>query len=113
MASFSSAVRALECAIAMQKAFAARNESAEEPILVRVGLNTGEPIAEEKDLFGTAVIEAARIAAATKGGEILVSYVVRELAKGKDFLFADRGEVALKGFEEPVRLFEVRWREPA
>ena len=113
MASFSSAVRALECAIAMQKAFAARNESAEEPILVRVGLNAGEPIAEEKDLFGTAVIEAARIAAATKGGEILVSYVVRELAKGKDFLFADRGEVALKGFEEPVRLFEVRWREPA
>jgi len=111
MASFSSAVRALECAIAMQKAFAARNESAEEPILVRVGLNAGEPIAEEKDLFGTAVIEAARIAAAAKGGEILVSNVVRELAKGKDFLFADRGEVALKGFEEPVRLFEVRWRE--
>ncbi len=37
--------------------------------------------------------------------------VVRELAKGKDFLFADRGEMSLKGFEDPVRLFEVRWRE--
>ncbi len=34
-----------------------------------------------------------------------------ELAKGKDFLFADRGETSLKGFDEPVRLFEVRWRE--
>ncbi len=111
MASFSSATKALECSIAMQRAFAAHNESAEEPILVRVGLNAGEPIAEDEDLFGTAVIEAARIAAAAKGGEILVSNVVRELAKGKQFLFSDRGEVDLKGFDEPVRLYELRWRE--
>ncbi len=113
MASFSSATRALECSIAMQRAFAAHNESAEEPILVRVGLNAGEPIAEDKDLHGTAVIEAARIAAAAKGGEILASNVVRELAKGKDFLFSDRGDVTLKGFDEPVRLYEVRWQEQA
>jgi class 3 adenylate cyclase len=111
MASFSSATRALESAIAMQRAFAAHNESAEEPILVRVGMNAGEPIAEDEDLYGTAVIEAARIAAAAKGGEILASDVVRQLAKGKDFLFADRGEVALKGFDEPVRLYEVRWQD--
>jgi class 3 adenylate cyclase len=111
MTSFSSATKALECAIAMQQAFAQRNESAEEPILVRVGLNAGEPIAEEKDLYGTAVNEAARITATAKGGEILVSNVVRELAKGKDFQFADRGETSLKGFDEPVRLFEVRWRQ--
>jgi len=111
MASFSSAVRALECAIAMQRAFEQRNQSAEEPLLVRVGLNAGEPIAEDEDLFGTAVIEAARIAAAAKGGEILVSDVVRQLAKGKDFLFVDRGDVALKGFDEPVRLHEVRWQK--
>ncbi len=80
---------------------------------MRVGLNAGEPIAEDDDLFGTAVNEAARITAAAKGGEILVSNVVRELAKGKDFLFADRGEASLKGFDEPVRLYEVRWREEA
>jgi len=109
MTSFSSAVRALESAIAMQRSFAQHNESAAEAIRVRVGLNAGEPIAEDEDLFGTAVIEAARIAAAAKGGEILVSNVVRELAKGKDFLFADRGDVTLKGFDEPVRLYEVRW----
>jgi class 3 adenylate cyclase len=95
----------------MQRAFAAHNQSAEEPILVRVGMNAGEPIAEDEDLFGTPVIEAARIAAAAKGGEILVSDVVRQLAKGRQFLFSDRGEVALKGFDEPVRLYEVRWRE--
>ncbi len=50
------------------------------------------------------------ITATAKGGEILVSDVVRQLVKGKDFLFADRGEANLKGFDEPVRLYEVRWR---
>ncbi len=109
MASFSSATKALECAIAMQRAFAEHNESAPEPILVRVGLNAGEPIAEDDDLFGTAVNEAARITAAAKGGEILASDVVRQLAKGKDFLFADRGEANLKGFDEPVQLYELKW----
>jgi len=88
-----------------------RNESVEQPILVRIGLNAGEPIAEDDDLFGTAVNEAARITATANGGEILVSNVVRELAKGKDFLFSDRGETSLKGFDESVRLYEVRWRE--
>ncbi len=111
MASFSSVTRALECAIAMQRAFAEHNDSAQEPIRVRVGLDAGEPIAEKDDLFGTAVNEAARITAAAEGGEILVANVVRELAKGKDFLFADRGETSLKGFEEPVRLYEVSWRD--
>ena len=112
MASFSSATRALECAIAMQRAFAAHDdEHPETPIRVRIGLNAGEPIAEDEDLFGTAVIMAARIAAQAKGKEILVANVVKELAAGKGFLFADRGEVALRGFEGPVRLYEVRWRE--
>ncbi len=63
MASFSSATKALGCAIAIQRAFAQHDEAAEEPIMVRVGLNAGEPIAEEDDLFGTAVNEAARITA--------------------------------------------------
>jgi len=111
MASFSSATKALECAIAIQRAFAERNESAAEPILVRVGLNAGEPIAEDDDLYGTAVNEAARITAAAQGGEILVADVVRQLTKGKDFLFANRGETSLRGFEHPVRLFEVRWHD--
>jgi class 3 adenylate cyclase len=50
MTSFSSATRALDNAIAVQETFAAHNESADEPIRVRVGLNAGEPIAEEGDL---------------------------------------------------------------
>jgi class 3 adenylate cyclase len=111
MASFSSATKALECAIAIQSAFAERNESAEEPILVRVGLNAGEPIAEDEDLFGASVNRAARIAAMAQGGEILAANVVRELADGKGFTFADNGEATLNGFEKPVRLHEVRWRD--
>ena len=111
MASFSSATKALECAIAMQRAFADHNESVEEPIRVRIGLNAGEPIAEEDDLFGTAVNLAARICAHAEAGQILAPIVVRELAAGKQFMFADLGEAELRGFEDPVRLFEVRWRE--
>ena len=114
MTSFGSAVRALECAVAIQEAFAGHNESAKEPIKVRIGLNAGEPIAEDDpggrgDLFGTAVNMAARIAAQADGGEILVSDVVRQLVAGKKFLFSDRGETELRGFEDPVRVHEVRW----
>jgi len=110
MASFTSATRALECAIAMQRAFAAHNESAEEPIRVRVGLNAGEPIAEAEDLFGTAVQLAARICDHAQPGQILAADVVQQLTAGKGFTFADQGVVALKGFDKPVRLYEVRWR---
>jgi len=111
MASFGSVTKAVECAIALQRAFAERNETAGEPLRIRIGLNAGEPIEEEGDLFGTTVILAARIAAQAQGGEILASLAVRELCAGKGFLFADTGEVILKGFEEPMRLFAVRWRD--
>ncbi|GAG10159.1 unnamed protein product, partial [marine sediment metagenome] len=111
MASFSSAVRALECSIAMQRAFERRNQSAQEPILVRVGLNAGEPIAEDEDLFGAAVNLAARITAEGKGGQILASEAVRQIVAGKKFLFSDLGETTLRGFEDPVHIYEVSWRE--
>jgi class 3 adenylate cyclase len=110
MTSFSSATKALECAISMQRVFAGHNESAPEPLNVRIGLNAGEPIAEDEDLFGTAVNVAARICAHAEPGQILAPAVVRELAAGKQFLFADLGETELRGFEDPVRLYEVRWR---
>jgi class 3 adenylate cyclase/pimeloyl-ACP methyl ester carboxylesterase len=116
MASFPSATRALECAVTMQRAFARRNEDAAEPIRVRIGLNAGEPIAErgesgQSDLFGSAVNLAARVAASAHAGEILVADVVRQLAAGKGFLFSDRGETVMRGFEDPVRIHELRWRE--
>ncbi len=111
MASFPSATRGLQCAIAIQQALAKHNESAAQPINVRIGLNAGEPISENQDLFGTAVNLAARIAARAAGGEILASNVVRELCAGKGFLFADRGEQEMRGFEDTARLYQLRWRE--
>jgi len=89
--------------------------AAVEPVTIRVGLNAGEPIQEDgpdgrSDLFGETVILAARIAAQANGDEILASMAVRELCAGKGFLFADVGEKAMRGFEDPVRVFEVRWR---
>ncbi len=44
-------------------------------------------------------------------GKGMVANIVRELAKGKDFLFADRGETSLRGFEDPARLYKLRRRE--
>jgi class 3 adenylate cyclase len=107
MASFGSVTKAVECAIALQRAFAEREG---EPLSVRVGLNAGEPIEEDGDLFGATVILASRIAAKAEGGEILVADTVRGLCSGKGFLFVDRGEFVAKGIEEPVRVYEVSWR---
>jgi class 3 adenylate cyclase len=110
MASFASAVRGVECAIEIQRAFAERNAGGADAIRVRIGLNAGEPVSEENDLFGTAVQLAARACARSEPGQIVASNVVRELTAGKGFLFADLGDVALRGFEDPVRLYEVRWQ---
>jgi pimeloyl-ACP methyl ester carboxylesterase/class 3 adenylate cyclase len=108
MASFPTASGALECAVAIQRDVALQGES---DLAVHIGLNAGEPVAEERDLFGTSVQLARRICDHAQAGQILASNVVRELAAGKGFLFSDMGEVVPKGFEEPVRLYEVRWRE--
>ena len=78
---------------------------------VRIGLNAGEPVSEDDDLFGTSVQLAARICARAEPGQILVANVVRELAAGKGFLFSEQGDVVLRGFEDPVRLYELSWRE--
>ena len=112
MASFPLTSSALECAIAIQRALARHNESSPQfPIRVRIGLNAGEPVTQGQDLFGTAVQMARRICDHAQPGQVLASDVVRQLAAGKDFLFADTGAVALKGFEDPVRLYETRWLE--
>ena len=111
MAAFPSAARAIDCAIAIQRgcdAHAVEHPTA--PLRMRIGLNAGEPVAEEHDLFGTAVQLAARVCASAGPGQILVSDVVRQLSAGKRFLWSDQGHVALRGFEDPVRLYEVKWR---
>ncbi len=115
MASFPSASRAVECAIAIQRAVdeASRvaGHGSRGALRVRIGINAGEPMHEDDDLFGTAVQLARRVCDTAGAGEILVTDVVRQLAMGKVFAFSEREAAALKGFDEPVRLYQVAWGE--
>ncbi|MEE8370341.1 MAG: adenylate/guanylate cyclase domain-containing protein, partial [Dehalococcoidia bacterium] len=110
MLAFGSARSALQCAAEIQRAFAQRNESADEPIQVRIGLHTGEAIKEGEDFFGKNVILAARIAGQAQGGEILVSSLLKELSEsGGDIAFGYGREVELKGLSGQHHVFEVAW----
>lgn len=113
MASFSGVSRAIQCAIELQRRIEKRNqaEPGAPPISVRIGINAGEPIEEDGDLFGATVILASRIAGAATGGVILVANSVRDLSAGKGFQFEDRGSIEAKGFEEPVHIWAVEWAE--
>lgn len=108
MATFPSAARAVAAAVAMQHATRAYNQAHPETAFnIAVGLNAGEPVAEDADVFGSAVQMAARTCAQAHGGQILATNVVRELVFGKGALFEDTGASQLKGFSEAVHLYEV------
>ncbi len=112
MASFLLVSGALSCAIEIQQSVKTHIQAhPESPLQVYIGLNAGEPIVDEQDLFGTSVDLAARICDRAEPGQILVSDVVRQLAAGKPFLFSDLGRVTMRGFEDPINLWEVNWRE--
>jgi class 3 adenylate cyclase len=111
MVAFASASRAVECAAAIQRAFASRAEEApEEAILVRIGLHTGEAIRERDDFFGRNVILAARIAAQAGAGEVLVSSLLKELTEAdSDVRFGDARELSLKGLSGTYTVHAVEW----
>jgi len=112
MVSFVSPRRAVECSIAIQRGLHEHIE--QEPgqaIRVRAGLSAGEPVEEKQDFFGAAVQLAARACSHAQPGQILASSVIRDLCIGKSFPFKDVGAVPLKGFDEPVHLYEVQWQQ--
>jgi class 3 adenylate cyclase len=111
MACFHSVVAAARCSVEIQQQLDGETPDRSYPTRVRVGMTAGEPVTEDEDLFGAAVNLAARICAASDPGGILASNVVRELSLGKGFRWNDVGPVALKGFEEPVSLYELLWRD--
>jgi class 3 adenylate cyclase len=107
---FGSAHQALLCAIAIQRAFELHNRDAAEKIRVRIGLHTGEALKDADKFFGRTVILASRIAAQARGGEILVSSILKELTESiGDLRFGEGQEVELKGISEPQRLHSVEW----
>jgi class 3 adenylate cyclase len=109
MAEFAVPSNAVEAAIAAQRNLRERFASSDVPIRIRIGINAGEPVEEDGDLHGASVVIAKRLESAADVNGILVSDVVKQMMTGKDFEFEDRGLVELKGFEEPVRAWAVRW----
>ena len=113
MATFTKSASAVEGAMEMIEGLQEHNKAAPDfPLHIRIGLNAGEPILEDNDIFGTTVQMATRICDAAETDQILVSMVVRELCGGKKLQFEDAGRYAMKGIEEPVTLYDPRPAEP-
>src|SRR5579875_2887092 len=109
MVAFASAVDAVACAIAIQQAVHRGPEA--NALKVRVGLNAGEPIIDEDDYFGTAVVVAKRLCDAAAAGQILSADVVRMLVGTRGgFDFTPLEPLLLKGIAEPLATSEVGWR---
>lgn len=102
LAVFTSAREAIEAALACGGA------GDEAGLPLHLGIHAGDVIGEENNVYGGAVNIAARISALSAPGEVLVSDTVRSLARtSAGVRFEDRGEQALKGIAEPLRVFAV------
>ena len=101
LVSFDSNSSAIAFAVDLQEA------CGDGPLQLRVGMAAGEPIQEDGDIHGTVVAQASRIGDLGDAGEVIVSDSVRQLAAGKGFDFEPKGEVSLKGFDEPERVWKV------
>jgi adenylate cyclase len=111
---FASVVRAMRCAVAIQRGMITRNTDlpTEERIEFRIGINVGDVITEDGDIFGDGVNVAARLEALCEPGGICVSHRVREDTQDKlNVAFEDIGEHQLKNIARPVRVYRVRLDE--
>ena len=107
---FASVVDAVRCAVDIQRGMAERNVEvpAERRIEYRIGLNLGDIIIDDKDIYGDGVNIAARLEALAEPGGICVSRVVRDQVRDKlDFSFADMGEQQVKNIARPVRTHRI------
>ena len=101
---FASVVDAVECAVGIQRAMAERYRAAVQPIAFRIGINLGDVVVEDDDIFGDGVNVAARLEGQAPAGGILVSDLVHSQVSGKVAIdFRDAGEVRLKNIDRPLR----------
>jgi TolB-like protein/class 3 adenylate cyclase len=108
---FSSVVDAVRCAVDTQREMALRNAEVAPDwrIEFRIGINLGDIIEDEQDIYGDGVNVAARLEALAAPGGICVSRVVRDQVRDKlGFDFDDRGEQQVKNIARPVRVFNVK-----
>jgi class 3 adenylate cyclase/tetratricopeptide (TPR) repeat protein len=111
MVVFGGVASALDAAVAMQQAITARPSDAE-PLSIKIGVAVGDAEVEDEDddYFGLPVVEAARLCAKAQGGEILTTEFVRMLARSRSKVELEPvGTLELKGLDEPVETFRVRW----
>jgi len=106
MLAFSSARRAVTCAMAIQRELK-HADGASPPIRMRIGVHTGDALQEADRFYGTTVHYAARVATQAFGGEIVVSNLVRELVSGSEITFSEGRDVELKGLDGIHKLFAV------
>jgi class 3 adenylate cyclase len=112
MASFASIDQSLECAIAIQRAFAAYNvQNSGAPLHLRIGLSVGEPVQDDNDLFGRTVQLASRVCTHAKPDQILATEDVVAQFAGKTTLFSSRRPISPKGFDQEIQVYEVFWSE--
>jgi TolB-like protein/class 3 adenylate cyclase/Tfp pilus assembly protein PilF len=111
LAEFGSVVDTVRFAVEVQRGMAERNEGAppEQRIEFRIGINLGDVIVEEQDIFGDGVNLAARLETLAEPGGICVSRVVRDQVRDKlDCAFEDLGEQQVKNIARPVRVYALR-----
>jgi adenylate cyclase len=111
LAEFASVVDAVRCAVEIQRGMAEREPDVPEErrIRFRIGVNLGDVIVEEDDIFGDGVNVAARLEALAEPGGICVSRVVRDQVRDRlDYTFEDLGEQQVKNIARPVRVYALR-----
>ncbi|MFQ5973771.1 MAG: adenylate/guanylate cyclase domain-containing protein, partial [Alphaproteobacteria bacterium] len=107
---FPSVVEAVRCAVEVQQGMAGRNAGLpdDERVVFRVGVNLGDVIAEEDDLYGDGVNVAARLEGLAPPGGICISRAARDQVRDRlEYEFHDLGEVEVKNIPRPVRVFQV------
>ena len=111
MATFTGASEAIGAAVAIQQAIDVENRRAGgEPLRVRIGVSAGDVSVEGEDCFGLPVVEAQRLESAARPGHILISSIVKVLARGRGgHRFTAAGALELKGLEGPLDADEVHW----
>src|SRR5262249_10165737 len=111
LADFSSVVDAVRCAVEIQRGMIDREPEVREDrrIRFRVGVNLGDVIVEEHDIFGDGVNIAAALEALAEPGGICISRVVRDQVRDRlDYIFEDTGEQEVKNIARPVRVYALR-----
>src|SRR5205809_4648300 len=111
LAEFPSVVDAVRCAVEVQRGMAERNAETPEDkrITFRIGVNLGDVIVEEHDIFGDGVNVAARLEGLAEPGGVCVSSTVRDhIGDRLPYTFEDMGEQTVKNIARPVRVYALR-----